>query len=62
MAFLLLNLGLFWVPVKLKPIRASPPKVNLAHMPTIALVIEKLKHLFEEKYMLEPGHFSGQNS
>ena len=40
----------------------SPPKVNFAHMPTTALVIKKLKHLFEEIYMLEPGHFSVQNS
>ena len=48
MAFLLPNLGLFWVPVKLKPVKASPPKVDLAHIPTIALVI-KTKVPIQEK-------------
>ena len=61
LASLLPNLGLFLGTHKTQAYR-SPPKVNFAHMPTTALVIKKLKHLFEEKYMLEPGHFSVQNS
>ena len=50
--FFTTKLGTFRVPMELKPVRASPPEVDLAHIPTIALVI-KQKYLFKRKYELK---------